>query len=171
MIGQQRDDQVEAPHIDGEPATPRQAHAEIEQLRAQVTQAHAEMANLRRRGEQDKAESLRFAAATTIAQFLPLIDDFERAVSQLPSALHDDPWVTGVVMINDGLSGLLERQGVERIAPWHEPFDPSYHEAISRLVDSSVPENTVVKVYRPGYRLHGRVLRPAQVGVAVRGQQ
>ena len=142
--------------------------AEVERLRAQLALAQAEMLRLRRRGEQEKAESQRFAAGATITQLLPLIDDFERAVAHLPSALRDDPWVAGVVMISDGLRGLLERQGVERIAPWQAPFDPRYHEAISRREDSSVPENTVLEVYCPGYSLHGRVLRPAQVQVAVR---
>lgn len=159
------------PATEPEPAALRQARSEIERLHAQVERAQSELAGVRRRGERDKADSIRFAAEYTIAQLLPIVDDMERAAAHVPTHLRNDPWVAGVIMIGNGLQSMLERQGVERIVPHHAPFDPHRHEAVSKVEDATVPENTVVEVYRPGYTLHGRVLRPAQVRVAVRGGQ
>ncbi len=139
----------------------------VGQLRAGLRQAQDELAAQRRRSEYERGDLTRFAKSEMIVEILPVLDDLERASVQVPARLRDDPWVMGVLLIGHGVRALLERQGVERIAPWQGLFDPRLHEAVSRVHDPAVPVNTVTDVYRPGYALHGRVLRPAQVQVAV----
>jgi molecular chaperone GrpE len=75
------------------------------------------------------------------------------------------------MMIGDSLQRVLERQGVERIAPDHAPFDPHLHEAVAQVEATDVAQDTVIQVYRPGYMYNGRVLRAAQVQVAVKKEQ
>ena len=150
------DDSAEAPDA-----------APIGRLRAGLRQAQDEVAAQRRRGEQERDDLARSAKSEVIGEILPVLDDLERASTQVPARLRDDPWAMGVLMIGHSVRALLERQGVERIAPWQGLFDPRLHDAVSRVHDPAVPANTVTDVYRPGYVLHGRVLRPAQVQVAV----
>ena len=139
----------------------------VGQLRAGLRQAQDELAAQRRRGEHERDDLAQFAKSEMIGEILPVLDDLERASVQVPARLRDDPWVMGVLLIGHSVRAMLERQGVERIAPWQGLFDPRLHEAVSRVHDPAVPVNTVTDVYRPGYALHGRVLRPAQVQVAV----
>jgi len=139
----------------------------VRQLRAGLRQAQDELAAQRRRGEHERDDLARFAKSEMIGEILPVLDDLERASVQVPARLRDDPWVMGVLLIGHSVRAMLERQGVERIAPWQGLFDPRLHEAVSRVHDPAVPVNTVTDVYRPGYALHGRVLRPAQVQVQV----
>jgi len=148
---------------------------EVAELRAQVRQARDELAAVRRRGEREKEEYTRFARGETVKNVIPVLDDLERALSHVPAHLRDDPWVAGMALVGESVGALLRREGVERIDPHGQPFDPHQHEAIARIEgdgaagrasdpDGAV-EHRVTQVYRPGYILHGRVLRPAQVQV------
>jgi len=164
------------------------ASANVAELREQARQARDELAAARRRGEREKEEYTRFAKGETVKSFIPVLDDLERALAHVPARLRDDPWVVGVAMVGESVSAMLRREGVERIEPNGEPFDPRVHEAIARVesdgagvddeagVDGAtsvgVPvEQRVTQVYQPGYVLNGRVLRPAMVQVITSRQQ
>jgi molecular chaperone GrpE len=149
----------------------RQARTEIAQLHAQARRAQEELASIRRRSERDREDLGHAARSDAIVPMLPIVDDLERALAHVPAALRDDPWVAGIMMIGDSLQRVLERQGVERIAPCHAPFDPHLHEAVAQVEATDVAQDTVIQVYRPGYMYNGRVLRAAQVQVAVKKEQ
>lgn len=158
------------------------ASANVAELREQARQARDELAAARRRGEREKEEYTRFAKGETVKSFIPVLDDLERALAHVPARLRDDPWVVGVTMVGESVSAMLRREGVERIEPNGEPFDPRVHEAIARVerggagVDDeagvgATVEQRVTQVYQPGYVLNGRVLRPAMVQVTTSRQQ
>jgi molecular chaperone GrpE len=166
------------------------ASANVAELREQARQAHDELAAARRRGEREKEEYTRFAKGETIKSFIPVLDDLERALAHVPARLSNDPWVVGVTMVGESVSAMLRREGVERIDPHGEPFDPRMHEAIARVESESgeagvddeasvdggtdvgvTVEQRVTQVYQPGYALNGRVLRPAMVQVTTSRQQ
>jgi molecular chaperone GrpE len=149
----------------------RLARTEIAQLHAQARRAQEELASIRRRSERDRADLGHAARSDAIVPMLPIVDDLERALDHVPAALRDDPWVAGIMMIGDSLQRVLERQGVERIAPCQAPFDPHLHEAVAHVEATDVAQDTVIQVYRPGYLYKGRVLRAAQVQVAVKKEQ
>jgi molecular chaperone GrpE len=149
----------------------RLARTEIAQLHAQARRAQEELASIRRRSERDREDLGHAARSDAIVPMLPIVDDLERALAHVPAALRDDPWVAGIMMIGDSLQRVLERQGVERIAPCHAPFDPHLHEAVAQVEATDVAQDTVIQVYRPGYMYNGRVLRAAQVQVAVKKEQ
>lgn len=146
---------------------------ELEQARAQASEyldgwqrARAELANARKRMERELAEERASANARLIVEILPVLDDFDRAVENLPPELQGVGWVEGILLIQRKLHQILEAEGLREIAAEGQPFDPAYHEAVAQSDDSRYPEGTVTHVARKGYLLGERVLRPALVHVA-----
>ncbi len=156
-----------------EQARREQAHRE------QVRQANDEPAQGRRSSREAPSEvavpgsgvPTAGSGSEVIVAIIPVIDDLERALAYLPAALRGDAWAEGVLMIGGRLRAALQQQGVVCEVPRGATFDPRRHEAVSRLETSDVPEDTITDVLLPGYSLNGRVLRPAQVQVAVRKEQ
>lgn len=92
-----------------------------------------------------------------------MLDDFHLAIAHLPEDVKDSPWVQGLLLIERKLWSVLESEGVEPIEVVGKPFSPEEHEAVA--VTGEGPHHVVVEEIRRGYRLRGRVLRPALVRV------
>ena len=115
------------------------------------------------------AEQSRRAVLT---QFLPVVDDFERAFAHALSEAEDssDPdkssggWVDGFRLIERKLRAVLEAEGVRPMQTVGETFDPRLHEAV-KVEDGAINPNTVVAEYARGYLIGDEVLRPAKVVV------
>ncbi len=131
-------------------------------------QARADYQNLRRRAEHERAEALDRGRGEAALAILPVLDDFERALSALPPNRRDEDWLEGLLLIERKLRSSLEGLGVERIDAEGKAFDPWEHEAVLDDVRDDVEPGTITAVVRPGYRLGGKVLRHAQVVVAKR---
>ena len=139
---------------------------ELTRLRAQVVEYEdnwkrsvAEFANYRRRGEQERSEFLRSANTTLIRELLPVLDDLERALANVPVEQNGNKWIEGVQLVERKFRAILERQGITPIESVGQPFDPALHEAVGGS------GTHVAQEYQRGYRLHGRTLRPAMVVV------
>lgn len=128
--------------------------------------AQADFVNYKRRVEQERSDFVRNARADAILKILPVLDDLERAVQSLPSDLAESDWAQGVVLIERKLRSALETEGVKRIEAVGEPFDPWKEEALIHEPSDEFPQGTVSRVFRTGYSLDGRVIRPAQVVVS-----
>ena len=72
-------------------------------------------------------------------------------------------------MVLQQVLDVLAKEGVERIDPLGQPFDPNEHQAVGQVERDDVPDGTVVDLYQSGYRMYGRVLRPAAVVVSTGG--
>ncbi len=140
-----------------------QAEAD-EQLRARQ-RATADLSNYRRRTEDERATVTQFANAVLITKLLAVLDDFDRALANVPDEVHEG-WVEGVRLVERKLRSLLESEGVTPIEAEGEPFDPNVHEAVVHEETTDHPDNVVIGEVQRGYRLHDRVLRPALVRVA-----
>lgn len=104
--------------------------------------------------------------AKLAADLLPVLDNLDRT---LQAAKADDPIATGVSMVRAQLEGVLARYGVERIDAVGKAFDPSEHEAVVGIpVEDEAVVGRVMEQVAPGYRLAGRLLRPARVQVGVK---
>jgi molecular chaperone GrpE len=132
----------------------------------------ADFANYRKRIERDQAQMVERATERLLEALLPISDSFELALTNLPHAGSVDPIDAaqlhkGVELVFAELVSVLERSGLERMVPDGETFDPHQHEAVLQ-VDAPEPleHPVVLETMRTGYRLHGRVLRPAMVKVA-----
>lgn len=166
--------------IAGLDASPASLAAEMEDLRAQLRAAQqeaqenragwqrtaADFANFRRRTELDREQSLGLANESLLAKLLAIVDDFDRAIAQMPADLRQLGWIEGIVAIDRKLRQLLESEGLTPIEAQGQPFDPHEHEAVVQEETSSVPEGTVTNELQRGYRIRDRVLRPALVAVA-----
>ena len=128
--------------------------------------SQADFLNYKRRTEQDRERLVKDANGDLLTQLLPVLDDLQRAVAGVPSELAGNAWSAGIGLIGQKLSQILDRQGLQRIGEEGEPFDPRVHEAVAYQEHPNYGEGQVAQVYRAGYRLHDRVLRPAQVVVA-----
>jgi molecular chaperone GrpE len=125
----------------------------------------ADFLNYKRRVEREQAEDREWAAAEVLERLLPLLDDLDRALAQIPSELEAHPWAQGAALSRRKLTEALGDLGVERIGAEGEPFDPARHEAIFYDARPDATDRTVTAVTRAGYRRGERLLQPAQVAV------
>jgi molecular chaperone GrpE len=160
-----------------EPAAAAVAEAaagEVEELRRQLEEkqdrllrALAEMDNMRRRAQREREEYVRYATEALLRDLIPVLDNLDRALEAARSASDAARVVEGVELIRRELLRVLERAGLTRYSAVGQTFDPARHEATERVISPDREPDTVVAEVVPGYLLHDRVLRPAQVAVAV----
>lgn len=127
--------------------------------------AAADFSNYKRRTDEERELVAQFANAVLIGKLLAVLDDFDRALDNVPADAHEG-WVDGVRLVERKLRGLLEAEGVTPIDAVGTPFDPNVHEAVVHEETADHPDNEVIGELQRGYRLHDRVLRPALVRVA-----
>jgi molecular chaperone GrpE len=127
--------------------------------------AAADFSNYKRRTEEDRRAADMFANAVLLNRLLAVLDDFDRALDNVPEDAHES-WVEGVRLVERKLRGLLEAEGVTPIEAIGQPFDPNLHEAVVHEETTEAPDNTVIGEVQKGYLLHERVLRPSLVRVA-----
>jgi len=128
--------------------------------------AQADFLNYKRRTAQELEQKIRDANGGLLTQLLPVIDDLKLALANVPADLAGHVWPQGVGLIGQKLESILQRQGLEQIGGEGDRFDPHIHEAVAYEEHPVYDEGQVASVYRIGYRLNDRVLRPAQVVVA-----
>lgn len=141
-----------------------------QQLEQQLVEANdrllrtlAEYDNYRKRTQKEKDSIYPQAQADTVARFLPVLDNFERAMQ---SECTDPSFKKGMEMIFDSLVHTLGELKVEEIGKEGETFDASLHNAVMHVEDEAYGENVIVQVLQKGYRLGDRVIRYAMVKVA-----
>ncbi|MBF8267807.1 MAG: GrpE protein [Dehalococcoidia bacterium] len=148
----------------------KEAEREQGQFRGMLQRMQAESLNYKRRVEEEREEIHRRANADMVLRLLPILDDYEQVLKNAPDVSSSDPWVAGAQMVYHKLRGIMESLGVTRIVALGKSFDPMEHEAVLHEVRDDQEEDKVASVVREGYRLHGRVLRPAQVVVSKRAE-
>ena len=124
----------------------------------------ADFDNFRRRVTREKNETYQRATEAAIVEFLPVLDNFDRAIAQAPAA--GDPFADGVRMVYEQFSNVLAKAGVTPIAAMGEAFNPDIHEAIAYQPSPDAPEGQVIYEAKRGYRMGDRVVRPASVIVS-----
>ncbi len=124
----------------------------------------AEYDNYRKRTTKEKETIYQDAKLDTIAKFLDIYDNLERAVTQAGD--DDNVHKKGMEMIFHQLQGILEKLGVTIIDPAGQPFDPARHNAVMHVDDENLGENIVAQVFQKGFLLGDRVIRFATVQVA-----
>ncbi len=124
--------------------------------------AQADFTNFKRRSEQEREEFTRFVNAGLLLELLPVLDDLERAISNVPAKLSRAVWVDGVKLIYRKLRAVLEAQGLTQIEALGKPFDPNLHEAVRQ---EKGREGIIIEEIRRGYQLHDKVVRPTMVVV------
>src|SRR4051794_7826899 len=136
-----------------------------QELLGMLQRERADFLNYKRRVERERAQDREAGQVDVVRALLPLLDELDRALAQVPADLASHAWVRGITLSRQRLPGALNDLGVERIGVAGEPFDPARHEALFFDSQPGATNQLVSSVIKPGYRLGDRLLRPAQVGV------
>lgn len=123
----------------------------------------AEYDNYRKRTIKEKESIYPEAKAVVIEKFLPVMDNFQRA---LDSAENKDGFYEGVVMLKKQMDDVLTALGVEEIKSVGETFNPELHNAVMHIDDEEQGENVIVEEFQKGYKIGDRVIRHSMVKVA-----
>jgi len=157
-------------------ASPIEAlEAENAKLKDRLLRAVAEMENLRKRTERDVKDARSYAMANFARDMLTATDNLSRALltmSDEAKAEADGAFkslIEGVEMTEREMHRLLEKNGITKLEPKGEKFDPNFHQAMFEIPNNDVADGTVMEVVQAGYVIGERVLRPAMVGVAKGG--
>ncbi|HSJ54133.1 MAG TPA: nucleotide exchange factor GrpE [Anaerolineae bacterium] len=128
--------------------------------------ARAELANARKRFQREQEQAHANARADVVVRLLPILDDFQRALENLPEHVSADPWLEGIRLIEHKFLHLLQQEGVTAIDATGQEFDPFLHQAVTHEPSDTVPAGHVISALRTGYRLGDQVLRPSVVRVS-----
>jgi len=170
---------TEAPATDGN-GTQAAVEAQLAELERQIRdltdrllRAHAEMDNIRKRAEREKSETAKYAISKFARDIVGVADNFQRALAAVPGDAEHNPalqsLLEGVTLTEREFLNALERNGVRRVDPHGEAFNPHLHQAVMEQMNPDVTAGTVLQVFQSGYVIEDRVLRPAMVVVATGG--
>jgi molecular chaperone GrpE len=146
------------------------AKREATRNRDTAQRAQAELVNFRRRSDEERITLSKYSNNRLIVKLLPVMEELGLAVADAVLPGKDGgpnaSWLNGVKLIQRKLMNLLESEGVAAIEAVGAMFNPVEHQALGTVETTQYPPGYVTEVVRPGYRLHDRVLQPAQVMVA-----
>lgn len=131
---------------------------EVATLTSDLQRLQAEYANYRKRVDRDRVSTTEFAFASVLLEFLPILDDLDRA------AEHGE-LTGGFKAVADRINATVEKLGLTKFAQAPVTFNPEIHEALMHETSKDVTEPTATKILQPGYKFKERVIRPARVAV------
>ena len=136
---------------------------ELSEMKDKYLRLMAEYDNYRKRTAKQLLENTQTAKSNTLADILPVFDNFERAAS---AESADETYKSGVQMIFKQFEDMLTKLGVEVIDPTGQEFDPEIANAVNRIEDENLGENIVAQTFQKGYKIGDKVIRYAMVVVA-----
>jgi molecular chaperone GrpE len=138
----------------------------IDQLNDKYLRLNAEYQNYRKRVEKEKADIFKFGTEKFFIDLLPIMDNFERALSSKSTEKMDQKILDGIEMIKKSFDDFFDKNGVKKIEALGQPFDPVKHHAVmTEMVEDSESEH-VVEVLQEGYLLNDKVIRTSMVKVS-----
>ena len=143
----------------------KKLEAELEEWKNSYTRKLAEFQNFTKRKENEVAEMRKYASEEIVVKLLDNIDNLERAVDASKESQNFDSLVEGVNMILNNLKHLLTEEGVEEIEAAGKEYNPYEHKAMITENKEELDDNVVVQVFQKGYKMKGKVVRPAMVTV------
>lgn len=139
--------------------------AEKQELTDTLVRRQADFENYRKRIEKERHHDRHRAAEAIIEHLLPVLDAFDRALADSSDSAYVE-YRKGFELIRRQLWETLAKQGLVRIEPLGQQFNPHYHHAIARVETTEHADGIVIGELQPGYMFHDKVLRPAMVRVA-----
>jgi molecular chaperone GrpE len=140
---------------------------EVDRLQERLLRLQAEFENYKKRMAREKADYLKFATESLLLEFLPILDNLERAIaSARADATNREAVVDGIDMVARLFRSALEKAGVKPMDAVGHPFDPALHQAVAQVECADERDNVVLEEIQKGYLLEGRVLRAAMVKVS-----
>lgn len=146
-----------------EPTAEEKLTEELAAEHDRLLRVMAEYDNFRKRSQKEKEQAYGDTKASTIGEFLPVYDNFQRAMAAEATDL--DSFKKGIEMIFNQYGETLKKLGVEAFGAQGDEFDPNIHNAVMHGEDENLPENSISDVFSTGYKMGDRVIRPAVVKV------
>lgn len=151
-----------------------QYESEIQLLKDQVMRAMAETENTRKRAQREREDASKFAISSFAKDLVNVADNLRRALESMPAEILT--LAPQIKNLTDGIEATerellrsFEKNGIQRINPIDQPFDPNFHEVMFEAPIPDKPSGTIIQVIESGYTISGRLLRPARVGVSKGG--
>lgn len=136
----------------------------LKEINGEITdslkRAQADLVNFRKRTADERLNLLKYQGFEILFSLLPVIDNFDRAFLHIPEKIKEDPWVKGVVQIENQFRNILDKIGVKKMESIGEVADYSRHEVISQMKGK---RDVIIEDIESGYLYHDRILRPAKV--------
>ena len=139
----------------------------IKELNEVVLRSQAELLNYKKRKDEETARILKYAEKDILEGFLPILDNFERAINMDDNNLEDEvsKFLQGFKMIYCNLVNTLEKFEVKAIDGANKEFDPTYHQGVSTAKDDTKESGIILEVFQKGYIYKDKVIRPSMVKV------
>ncbi len=134
----------------------------------QLLRTKAEFMNYQKRMVKEGESTSQFAVQSLILDFLPELDNFDRALKLADNSKDIDKFVEGIKLIEEQLFKVLGKYGVEAIETVGKAFDPNLHEAVMEEENNEMPHHTIIDEFQRGFLLKERVIRPSKVKVSKR---
>jgi molecular chaperone GrpE len=128
--------------------------------------ARADLLNYKKEELERIGELIKYANEGLILKILPILDNFDLIEKKLPENLKKDKNIEGILQIKNQILNFLKNQGVEEIKSVGEKFDPNFQEIVEEVEEKNRESGIVVEEIQKGYKINGRLLRPAKVKVA-----
>ena len=145
----------------------------LEEANSKALYAAAEVQNVRRRLEAEKSQAAAYASATFARDMLAIKDHLDRALAAVSDELRQDKvasnFLAGIESTARELNAVFARNGVEKIEALGQSLDPHKHQAMMEIPSADAEPGTIVEEMQAGYMLKDRLLRPALVAVAKKG--
>lgn len=168
-------DEAQAESAEADEAEPQEDEAqeaadELEAVKKQLSEGvermkrlQADFENFRRRTRQEKEELSNMVVQDFIKDLLPMLDNFDRAMAA--EATDGAKFQQGVEMIYNQLAEILKNKGLEKIDTTDAKFDPNFHQAVMRVENPDLEDESIAMELQKGYMVKGKVIRPAMVQV------
>ncbi|MFB5662117.1 nucleotide exchange factor GrpE [Alteribacillus sp. HJP-4] len=143
----------------------QQLQSELEEWKNKALRTQADLENVRRRSREEKEKAAKYRSQELVEALLPVLDNFERAISAEPEGDEAASLHQGVQMVYSQLKAAVEKEGLEAVKTEGELFDPHLHQAVMQVEEEGFESNQIVEELQKGYLLKDKVIRPAMVKV------
>ncbi|MCB1275432.1 nucleotide exchange factor GrpE [Prosthecobacter sp.] len=139
---------------------------EMERWKDMAYRSQAELDNFRKRSAREAQETRAYANGDLLRALFPILDNFDMGLEAARAESEKSMIFMGMSMVNRQLQDFLRDSGVQEVEAMGKTFDPNLHEAVAQEASAEVPEGTIIRVTRRGYKLKDRLLRAASVIVS-----
>lgn len=142
-----------------------------ERMKDQMIRALADAENTRKRAQKEREDASKFAVSSFARDLLSVADNLRRALDAVTDEmLGENPnmknLMDGVSATEREMLSCFERNGIVKIEPIDEKFDPNFHEVMFEAPMPDKESGTIIQILEPGYMINDRILRPARVGIS-----
>jgi len=140
--------------------------ADLDRFRDLALRSQADFENYKKRSAREKEEAIKYANSSLLEKLIAIVDNFELGLEAARAEGEKSPVFSGMSMVLKQLMDFLADSGLQPIDAMGKKFDPNLHEAIAHEPSDEVPEGTVIRQTRRGYKMKDRLLRPSSVVVS-----